>query len=72
MAEKASERLTKMVHPHVIMEEIRQVEEELQVLRRSQETAAWQRCRPFVIRDDDCKTTYLHNKASERKKKTEF
>ncbi|XP_048494687.1 uncharacterized protein LOC125494872 [Beta vulgaris subsp. vulgaris] len=63
------ERLTNMRLSRGLVEEIREVEEELRVLRRSQETAAWQRCRPFVLRDGDRNTAYFHNKATERKKR---
>lgn len=39
-----------------VIEEYRSVEHEIRVLQKHQETAAWQRCRPFVLRDGDKKT----------------
>lgn len=49
-----------------VLEELRQVEHHIRVLRQQQETAAWQRCRPFVLRDGDRNTTFFHSKVSAR------
>ncbi|KAL2927764.1 putative D-xylulose kinase A [Bienertia sinuspersici] len=45
---KRLERLEKMSQTHVVVEETKQVESELRNLRRSKETAAWQRC-PLIL-----------------------
>ncbi|CAO2825064.1 unnamed protein product [Amaranthus hypochondriacus] len=47
-----------------VLEEYRRVEKELRELRHQQETVAWQRCRPFVLRNGDRNMAYFHAKAS--------
>ncbi|KAL2902767.1 Tetraacyldisaccharide 4'-kinase, partial [Bienertia sinuspersici] len=49
-------RLGEMAQTAIVAEEPRQVEKELRFLRRSKETAAWQRCRPMILRDGDINT----------------
>lgn len=51
-----------------VLEELRRVEQELRGLRKQQETGAWQRCRPFILRDRDKNTASFHSKASNRRK----
>lgn len=38
-------------------------------MRQQEETGAWQRCRPFVLREGDRNTTYFHAKAALRRKR---
>lgn len=52
-----------------VIEEYRRVQSELRSLRQQQETAAWQRCLPFVLRNGDRNTAYFHAKASMRRKR---
>lgn len=52
-----------------VIEEHRQIEKELRQLRQHQETAAWQRCHPFVLRDGDKNTSYFHTKASNKRRR---
>lgn len=55
-----------------MIEECREVEKELRELRRSEETTAWQRCRPFIIRDGDKNTAFFHAKAANRIKRNKL
>ncbi|KAL2932562.1 hypothetical protein RDABS01_000300, partial [Bienertia sinuspersici] len=66
---KRLDKLSKMHQTRGVMDEIRVVEEEMRQLRRSQETTAWQRCRPLSLRDGDKNTAFFHMKAKERKRK---
>lgn len=59
----------KMAPSPSVLEEYRRVEQELRLLRRQEETGAWQRCRPFVLRDGDKNTAYFHSKAAMRRKR---
>lgn len=52
-----------------VIEELCTVERDLRRLRQQQETAAWQRCRPFILRDGDKNTAYFHAKASNRRRR---
>lgn len=62
-------KFRKMSPSPSVIEEYRKVEQELRDLRHQQETAAWQRCRPFVLRNGDKNTAYFHTKASIRKRR---
>lgn len=63
-------RLKKLrMRPQIVLEEGREVEKELRELRRSEETTAWQRCRPFILRDGDKNTAFFHAKAANRTKR---
>lgn len=53
----------------VVIDECREVEKELWELRRNEETAAWQRFRPFILRDGDKNTAFFHAKAANRLKR---
>lgn len=65
---KRLKRLRCMGQTLGVLEETRQVEKELSELRRRQETSAWQRCRPFVLRDENRNTSFFHAKASNRRR----
>lgn len=58
----------KMAPSPAVIEEYRKVEQDI----RHQETAAWQRCRPFVLRDRNKNTAYFHSKASNRRKRNKL
>lgn len=62
-------KVRKMAPTAAVIEECRQVEHDIRQLRQQQETAAWQRCRPFVLRDGDKNTSYFHMKALNRLKR---
>ncbi|CAO2820437.1 unnamed protein product [Amaranthus hypochondriacus] len=63
------EKLRTSTQTRITLEESREVERELRDLRKSEETAAWQQCRPFVLRDGDKNTTFFHAKAANRLKR---
>lgn len=52
-----------------VIKEYRRVEQEIRSLRQQQETAAWQWCRPLVLRDGDKNTAYFHSKVSNRRRR---
>lgn len=66
---KRMKKLQHLSQWRVIVEESREVEKELRELRRLEETAAWQRSRPFVLRDTDKNTIFFHAKADSRVKR---
>lgn len=66
---KRLQRLRTNAQSRITIEESREVEKELRELRSYEEIAAWQRCRPFILRDGDKNTAYFHAKASSRLKR---
>jgi endonuclease/exonuclease/phosphatase family protein len=62
-------RLKTVHQSRIIIDESREVEKELRELRRLEETAAWQRCQPYVLRDGDKNTAFFHAKAASRLKR---
>lgn len=61
-------QVRKMTPLPSVIEEYRNVEKEIRNLRQ-QETAAWQWCRPFVLRDGNKNTAYFHSKVSNRRRR---
>lgn len=55
-----------------VIDEERRVEEEIRSIRRKIETEAWQRARPFVLRDNDKNSSYFHYCASHRRKRNKI
>lgn len=67
MASEETKKTRKMPPSPAVMDEYRRVEQDIRTLRQ-QETAAWQRCRPFVLKDGDKNTAYFHSKVSNRRR----
>lgn len=62
----------KMSLTPVVIEQYRAIEHEIRCLRQQHETVAWQRCRPFVLKDGDKNTTYFHSKVSMRRRRNKL
>lgn len=69
---KRLKQIRQLLSTRATVIEFRRVKQELRDLRKHQETAAWQRCRPFVLRDGDKNTSYFHTKASNRRRRNKL
>lgn len=56
---KRAQCLKSLPQNRIVLEECREVEKDLRELRRDEETAAWQRCRQFILRDGDKNTLFF-------------
>lgn len=65
-------KVRQMAPTPTVLEEYRNIEQELRQLRQHQEPAAWQRCRPFVLKDGDRNTAYFHAKVSNRRRRNKL